>query len=186
LNTPHSITARLTLTPTAAEDVSFEPGHNKTSDVSFEPGHNKTSDEGVLVSQGGELAGWVLFVKDGRAYYVHNVLKLEMTELVSAEPLPVGREIELVVRYEPIEQGWGRSTMTVDGVQVGVNERMRITPMGYSMVQEGFAIGKSWGTPVAYDRYQGSFEFTGELRTVEMRTDPSRQVWTPRPDWKMS
>ena len=109
-----------------------------------------------------------------------------MTEVVSAEPLPTGREIELAVVYEPIEQGWGRATMTVDGVEVGVNERMRITPMGYSMVQEGFAVGKSWGTPVAFDRYQGVYEFTGDLRVVEMRTDPSRQVWTPRPEWKMS
>ena len=138
----------------------------------------------MLVSQGGELAGWALFVQDGRAHYVHNVLKIEMTEVVSAGPLPVGREIELGVHYEPIEQGWGRATMTVDGVEVGVNERMRITPMGYSMVQEGFAIGKSWGTPVAYEHYRDAFEFTGDLRIVEMRTDPTRQVWTPRADWK--
>jgi arylsulfatase len=159
LNTPHKITARLTA---------------------------QSSDEGVLVSQGGELAGWVLFVQNRRAHYVHNVLKIEMTEVVSAEPLPTGREIELAVIYEPIEQGWGRATMTLDGVKVGVNERMRITPMGYSMVQEGFAVGKSWGTPVAFDRYQGTYEFTGDLRVVEMSTDPLRQVWTPRSEWKMS
>ena len=159
LNTPHKITARLTA---------------------------QSSDEGVLVSQGGELAGWVLFVQNRRAHYVHNVLKIEMTEVVSAEPLPTGREIELAVIYEPIEQGWGRATMTVDGVKVGVNERMRITPMGYSMVQEGFAVGKSWGTPVAFDRYQGTYAFTGDLRVVEMSTDPLRQVWTPRSEWKMS
>jgi len=164
LNAPHSITARLTLSDPRSHD-------------------ERSASEGVLVSQGGELAGWALFVQDGRAHYVHNVLKIEMTDVVSAEPLPVGREIELAVHYAPVEQGWGRATMTVDGVEVGVNDRMRITPMGYSMVQEGFAIGKSWGTPVAYEHYRGAFEFTGDLRVVEMRTDPSAQVWTPRSDW---
>ncbi|MFT7504192.1 MAG: hypothetical protein ACI91Q_003006, partial [Gammaproteobacteria bacterium] len=30
----------------------------------------------------------------------------------------------------------------------------------------------------------GTYEFTGDLRVVELRTDPTGQVWTPRPDWK--
>ena len=161
LNCPHSLTAHLTLS-----DV----------DVGV--------DAGVLVCQGGELAGWSLFVQNGRAHYVHNVLKIEMSELVSADPLPTGQPIEVRVDYQPIEQGWGRAVMSVNGAIVATNERMRITPMGYSMVQEGFAIGKSWGTPVAYEHYQGTFEFTGDLRVVELRTDPAGQVWTPRPDWK--
>jgi hypothetical protein len=107
-----------------------------------------------------------------------------MSELVSTNPLPTGQPIEIRVDYAPIEQGWGRAVMSVDGAVVATNDRMRITPMGYSMVQEGFAIGKSWGTPVAYEHYQGAYEFTGDLRVVELRTDPTSQVWTPRPDWK--
>lgn len=161
LNCPHSLTARLTLTD-----------------------RHEGVDSGVIVCQGGELAGWSFFVQNGRAHYIHNVLKIEMSALVSAEPLPTGQPIELRVDYEPIEQGWGRAVMSVDGAVVATNERMRITPMGYSMVQEGFAIGKSWGTPVAYEHYQGAYEFTGDLRVVELRTDPTRQVWTPRRDWK--
>ncbi|MFT7327630.1 MAG: hypothetical protein ACI88S_002061 [Ilumatobacter sp.] len=157
LNCPHSLTAHLTLSD---------------------------GDEGVLVCQGAELAGWSFFVQNGRAHYVHNVLKIEMSELVSANPLPTGQPIEVCVDYAPIEQGWGRAVMSVDGAVVATNERMRITPMGYSMVQEGFAVGKSWGTPVAYEHYQGAYEFTGDLRVIELRTDPTGQVWTPRPDWK--
>jgi len=64
-----------------------------------------------------------------------------------------------------------------------VNERMRITPMGYSMVQEGFSVGRGWGPPVAYEDYEGAFPFSGTLRCVELETDPDSQVWTPRGEW---
>ncbi len=141
------------------------------------------TDEGLLVSQGGELAGWALFVKQGTARYVHNVLRIEFTEVSSTDPLPVGREIAVRIEYEPIEQGWGRARLLIDGDEVGRNERMRITPMGYSMVQEGFAIGRGWGPPVAYEDYEGAFPFTGSLRVVELETDFDSQVWTPREEW---
>ena len=132
--------------------------------------------------QGGELAGWSLFVKNARPYYVHNVLKMEMHELVGP-PLPVGRECEVRVEYRPTEQGWGTAALVVDGEVVDSSERFRITPMGYSMVQEGLCIGRSWGTPVAYEHYRGAFAFAGDIRVVELRTDPTSQVWTPRPQW---
>jgi arylsulfatase len=141
------------------------------------------ADEGILACQGAELGGWTLFVQDGRPRYVHNVLRIEFTEVAGTDPLPVGREVAVRMEYEPIEQGWGRARMLVDGAEVGVNERMRIAPMGYSMVQEGFAVGRGWGPPVAYADYEGEFPFTGTLRCVELETDPSSQVWTPRAEW---
>lgn len=156
LNCEHSITARIT----------------RTSDA----------DDGILVSHGAELAGWVLFVKNARPHYVHNVLKMEMHELVG-DPLPVGRQCEVRVEYTPTEQGWGTAALVVDGEVVASNERFRITPMGYSMVQEGFCIGRSWGTPVAPEYYRDEFPFNGDLHVVELRTDPASQVWTPRPEW---
>ncbi|MGB1504968.1 MAG: arylsulfatase [Acidimicrobiales bacterium] len=140
------------------------------------------ADDGLLVCQGGELAGWSLFVQGGRPHYVHNVLKMEMHEL-QGPTLPVGRECEVRVEYHPTEQGWGTATLLVDGVVVDSSDRFRITPMGYSMVQEGFCVGRSWGTPVAYEHYRGAFAFTGDIRVVELRTDPASQVWTPRPQW---
>ncbi|MEM7141855.1 MAG: arylsulfatase, partial [Actinomycetota bacterium] len=157
LNAPHSLTAFVTL--------------------------DSAEDSGILACQGAELGGWVLFVDAGRPRYVHNVLQIEFTEVSGADALPIGREIEVRLDYEPIEQGWGVARLHVDGVEVGVNERMRIAPMGYSMVQEGFTVGRGWGPPVAYDDYHGPFPFSGSLRCVELRTDPAAQVWTPRSEW---
>lgn len=160
LNCRHSITANLTM--------------------------NDPADDGVLVCQGAELGGWTLFVKDGRINYVHNVLKIEFSELTGSEPLPIGREVAVRLEYEPTEQGWGRARLLVDGDEVAAANRFRIAPMGYSMVQEGFQIGRSWGTPVAYEHYDGQFPFSGTLRVVELETDPSSQIWTPRAEWSTS
>ena len=44
------------------------------------------------------------------------------------------------------------------------------------MVQEGLSIGRAWGPPVDDAHYHGTFEFTGALHVVEMRTDSSQQV----------
>ena len=51
------------------------------------------------------------------------------------------------------------------------------------MVQEGFSVGRGWGPAVAYEHYEGAYPFTGELRVIELETDPASQVWTPRPEW---
>lgn len=140
-------------------------------------------DSGILACQGAELGGWVLFLDDGRPRYVHNVLQIEFTEVSGAAPVPVGREVAVRLEYEPIEQGWGRARLLVEGEEVGRNDRMRIAPMGYSMVQEGFVVGRGWGPPVAYEDYEGAFPFTGSLRCVELEADPDSQVWTPRAEW---
>jgi arylsulfatase A-like enzyme len=140
-------------------------------------------DEGLLVCQGAELGGWALFVQNGHVRYVHNVLQIEFTEVQTSAPLPVGREVEIRMEFEPIEQGWGRARLVIDGQEAGVNERMRIAPMGYSMVQEGLAVGRGWGPAVAYDDYEGAFPFTGSLRCVDLTTDVDSQIFTPRAEW---
>ncbi len=153
--------------------------HSLTAHITLD----SAGESGLIVSQGGNLAGWALFVKDGRPRYVHNVLQIEFSELASEVGLPVGKEVALRVDYEPIEQGWGRARLFVDGVEVGVNERMRITPMGYSMVQEGFSVGRAWGPSVVPSEYEGAFPFPGTLRVLELETDFESQVWTPRAEW---
>ena len=47
-------------------------------------------DAGLLVSHGGSLAGWALFVRDRKVTYINNNLKLSLTKLSTGE-LPVGQ-----------------------------------------------------------------------------------------------
>ena len=49
----------------------------------------------------------------------------------------------------------------------------------FPAVQEGLSIGRAWGPSVSEAHYRGGFEFTGTLRVVELRTDPSRQLALP-------
>jgi len=149
LNCPHSFTARFTL--------------------------NTSDDEGLIVSQGGNLGGWAFFVQDGVATYANNYLRLS-TAAVSTSALPIGRACEVRFEWAPIEAGLGDVTLFVDGEQVARHEAMKSAPMGYSMVQEGLQIGRSWGTDVASEFFTGAFAFTGDLAVVEMRTDQSAQI----------
>ncbi|MFW2334649.1 arylsulfatase [Ilumatobacter sp.] len=132
-------------------------------------------DHGLLVSQGGSLAGWALIVRDRRVTYLNNNLKLSLAEL-STDELPVGRDLAVRYEWHPSAPGVGDVRLFVDDEIVASLDDVRSAPRGYSMVQEGLSVGRAWGPPVDADAYHGAFEFTGTLHIVEMRTDRSRQV----------
>ncbi len=149
LNCPHSFTVRFRL--------------------------DAATDEGLLVSHGGSLAGWALYVRDRRVVYLNNNLKLSLTELSTGE-LPLGLDLAVRLVWEPTGPGVGDVRLLVDDHVAASLDGVRSAPRGYSMVQEGLSVGRAWGPPVDAGHYHGSFEFTGTLHVVEMRTDPSRQV----------
>jgi arylsulfatase len=150
LNTPHSFTVRFTMT--------------------------SPDDEGVLVSHGGGLAGWVLYACDGGVTYANNRLKLSEFLLSTPDPLPVGEETAVRYDWEPTAVGEGTVRLWVNDVIVAQAHGVPTAPMGYSMVQEGLCVGRSWGPPVAPSLYHGRAEFTGVIRVVEMRTDATRRL----------
>ena len=149
LNCPHSFTVRFRL--------------------------DDADDAGLLVSHGGSLAGWALFVRDREVTYVNNNLKLSIAELSTGE-LPVGRDLSVRYEWHPSAPGVGDVRLYIDDQLAASADDVRSAPRGYSMVQEGLSIGRAWGPPVDHDAYRGAFEFSGTLHVVEMRTDPTRQV----------
>ena len=133
-------------------------------------------DHGLIVSQGGNLGGWALLVMGGRAVYINNFLKLEVSVMRSSSALPVGREFLLEYSYEPLVVGRANVRLLVDGQEVARLDDMPTAPRGYSHQQEGLQVGRSWGPSVSKQHYRGSYAFTGEMQVVEMRTDPSSQL----------
>ena len=143
--------------------------------------------QGVLMCEGAFTGGWSLFVQDGRGHYVHNGLRLVVSALSTAEPLPAGR-CELSFEFEPatapdgkpfqmVRSAWeaedkqaelahGRGRLLVNGVEVARKEDIRTAPLMYSFVVEGFQIGRGWGTSPADGFYRGAFEFTSRLDHV--------------------
>lgn len=132
-------------------------------------------DAGLLVSHGGSLAGWALFVRDRKVTYINNNLKLSLTKLSTGE-LPVGKDLSVCYEWDPSGPGIGDVNLFVDDRLASSVQDVRSAPRGYSMVQEGLSVGRAWGPPVDLDAYRGPFEFSGTLHVVEMRTDPTRQV----------
>ncbi|MEZ5341064.1 MAG: arylsulfatase [Acidimicrobiales bacterium] len=150
LNSPHSFTARFTL--------------------------ERADDEGMLVAHGGGLAGWTMFVRGRKVHYINNYLKLEIHHSETSGDLPIGSEVAVRYEWEPTARGVGNVRLFVDDELSSEALDVKTAPMGYSMVQEGLAIGRSWGTSISPEHYDGPFVFTGSIRTVELRTDPSRQI----------
>ena len=158
--------------PNQALPVTLNCRHAFTAQVMLE----RPDDTGLLVGQGSRLSGWALFVRNGKGVVVSNCVQVELTELQTRSALPVGREITLRYEYEPVGIGVGNVRLLVDGEVVASREGVRTAPLGYSNATEGLQIGRSWGTPIAYEHYEGSFPFTGRLRVVELETDPTSQI----------
>jgi arylsulfatase len=72
---PHGAAARVLNRP-----------HSITADVDFKQG-----DKGVLLSQGGNDAGYSLYIKDDRLHYVHNYVGRNFYHVESTESVPTGR-----------------------------------------------------------------------------------------------
>lgn len=153
--------------PNPSMPATLDRAHSYTARFTL----HSTADAGLLVAQGGSLAGWALYVRDRRAVYINNRLQLSMFVATTTE-LPIGREVAVRYEWHPSTSGCGSVRIYVDDVLDCVTDDVETTPRGYSMVQEGLQIGRSWGPSVSGDHYHGTFEFTGTLRHVELWLPP--------------
>jgi arylsulfatase len=144
LNRPHSITATVEIPEGGAE--------------------------GVLFANGGNTAGYALFIQDGKLRYVHNYVGLELFEAESADAVPVGKH-ELRFTFEPtgkpdIAAGKGApgiGRLYVDGEEVGRVVMPYTVPLLFDF--GGLSTGADLASPVS-PRYDPPFTFTGELAKV--------------------
>ena len=44
----------------------------------------------MIIAQGGRFGGWALYVSDGHAKFVYNVLGLQEFQIAATEPIPPG------------------------------------------------------------------------------------------------
>lgn len=126
--------------------------------------------EGVLIANGGNTAGFSLFIQDGRLRYVHNYVGLEWFEAESAAVISPG-EHELRFTFEPtgapdfaVGKGTpGMGRLFVDGVEVGHVEMPYTVPLQFDF--GGISTGADLASPVS-PRYAPPFAFTGALKQV--------------------
>jgi arylsulfatase len=139
--------------------------HQVTADVVVPDG----GANGVIVTQGGQVGGWSLYVHDGKLKYCYNFFGIQYFITAADEPLPAGKH---QVRMEFVYDGGGLAkggnvTLYYDGNPVGTG-RVDITiPMGFS-ADEACDVGCDTGSPASTDYGPSGNRFTGTIDWVQI------------------
>lgn len=129
--------------------------------------------EGMVVTQGGLVGGYGLYIREGKPVFVYNYLSLDRPTLTGPDPLPAGKvKLEVAFDYHgaPGEFGKGATVeMKVNGAVVAKEELEKTIPVQISL-GEGLDVGMDVGSAVDF-AYQPPFPFTGgiEAVTVDLR-----------------
>jgi arylsulfatase len=128
--------------------------------------------EGMIYTHGGLSGGFGLYLRDGKAHFVYNMLAVERFT-VTSEPLPKGK-VALAVNFayegKPSERGKPATvTLTANGKKVGEGKLPRTIPVQFSLA-EGADVGMDVGSAVDFT-YKLPFTFTGTIDkvTVELK-----------------
>lgn len=134
--------------------------------------------EGVIVAQGGNMAGWSLYVGgDGRPRYHYNWFGHEHSVAVSCEKLSPGRRTVVIDHaYDGGFGAGGDSVMSIDARPVGHVRIERSVPVIFSISGETFDVGLDSGAAVG--DYPHIYRFTGQIHgvTLERLSEPSAAV----------
>ena len=123
--------------------------------------------EGVLLALGGQSAGYVFYVKDGKPAYHYNWFERERTVITSSKSLPQGAStvgFEFTYDGGGIGKG-GEAVLYLDGEEVG-RSRIPNTVAGRFGI-DTFGVGADTGSPVG-NEYQPPYAFSGSIKQVDI------------------
>jgi hypothetical protein len=129
--------------------------------------------EGMIVTHGGLVGGYGLYVRDRKPTFVYNYLAEERFTFTGAQQLPSGKVrlvVDLAYAGKPGERGKGAAvTMLVNGAKVAEGQLPKTIPLQISL-GEGMDIGEDVGSAVDFT-YKLPFEFTGTIDkvTIELK-----------------
>jgi arylsulfatase len=133
--------------------------------------------EGVIACQGGNMAGWSLYLDGGRPTYLYNLYGHELTTIAVPDPLaPGAHAIEVTFDSDGGFGAGGEAVLSVDGVAVARARIERTVPLVFSMSGETFDVGVDTGAPVG--PYPHGFPCTAEIHgvTLERLSEPGAAV----------
>ena len=118
---------------------------------------------GVIACQGGNMAGWSLYVDEsGCPTFHYNWFGHEHTSVVAPTSIGAGRhEIVMAFAYDGGFAAGGDVLLTIDGVAVAAGRVPNTVPVIFSMSGETFDIGVDTGAPVG--PYPHQFPFVGRI-----------------------
>jgi arylsulfatase len=129
--------------------------------------------EGMIVTHGGLVGGYGLYLRERKPTFVYNYLDLDRYTIAGTEALPRGK-VRLVVGFaydgNPGERGKGATvTLSANGTKIAEGKLPRTIPLQISL-GEGLDIGMDVGSPVDF-AYKLPFPFTGKIDrvTIELK-----------------
>lgn len=140
--------------------------HSITAEVEIPEG----GGDGVIICQGGNFAGWSLYMKDGKPAYVHNWFDRERYTVSSANALPAGKAtIRYDFNYEGGDKqgGAGTGTLYVNGEKVGDGRIENTVGLVFS-ADETADVGVDYHTPVSPGYPQHGNEFNGKIEKINI------------------
>lgn len=142
---------------------------NKSHAVTAELTVPKGGAKGVIVTQGGSVGGWTLYVKDGKLKYCYNFFGIEHYFAEAAQPIPDGKhQVRMEFKYDGggLAKG-GDVTLYYDGKPVGKGRVDKTQPMGYS-ADEAADVGSDTGSPASPDYGPTGNAFNGDIAWVQI------------------
>ena len=142
---------------------------NKSFSVTAEVEVPDGGVEGVIIAQGGRFGGWSLYLKEGKAKFVYNVLGIHEFTTEAETPIPAGtHQVRMEFAYDGggLAKG-GDVTLYYDGDGVGTGRVQMTQPMVFS-ADETTDIGYESGTTVTPDYTPATSRFTGRINWVQI------------------
>ncbi|MGC1382038.1 MAG: arylsulfatase [Candidatus Baltobacteraceae bacterium] len=139
--------------------------HSVTAEITVPEGGAK----GVIVTQGGFVGGWTLYVKDGKLKYCYNFFGLEHYFAEANAAIPPGKhQVRMEFAYDGggLAKG-GNVTLYYDGKEVGKGRVEQTEPMGYS-ADEACDVGSDSGSPASPDYEPTGNAFNGDIAWVRL------------------
>ena len=124
--------------------------------------------EGVLLALGGDTAGWVLMVRDGKLVYHYNWFDTERYVVESTTPVPTGA-VELAMEFTPESEAPGSPAtvhLTINGQPAGEGQIGKQVFSRFSV--ESLDVGMDTLSPVAKDYPVEHFPFTGAIERIDI------------------
>ncbi|MGI9244815.1 MAG: arylsulfatase [Verrucomicrobiales bacterium] len=125
--------------------------------------------DGMLVTAGGRTAGYALFVKNDRLYYVYNFIGIDRTVIESSETVPEGKST-LSMKFTKTGMFQGDAELFINGKSVGKEHLANTVPATYS-IEETFDVGEDTGSPVIEGVYAVPFRNTSLQKLTVKRED---------------
>lgn len=146
---------------------------NKSHVITAEVEVPEGGADGVLVAAGGNVAGYTLYIKDGKSVYEYNWFGMERYPIVGSKKLAPGKNtIRVDFKYDGGGVGKGGDvTLFVNDEKVGQG-RVEKTVLGRFSADETFDTGEDTGTPVS-SSYESPFKFSGKLNKVAVNIAPT-------------